>query len=341
MISRSKFHWFWSGKNYFDFNVEFLKEKKTFIRDASFLIFKDNKPCAIIVFVIKLAEKNYKVASYESLPLPWPIIDNELIDDDNLIKLIFDEIDNRAKLYDLAKVEFQLNLNKKSSQVENNFIKTIKNFNYIDKSFLSHSIDLSYEKNISIRPSYLKNMKKHKDNYKIEIIDHRNYKNEFIDEYMELHREDSGGIFRSRRTYEIQFEPVRDNNGFVVCLYSMNKHLVGALLIYHDNYSAYEPSVAVKPSEKKNYISHLLKQEAINHLIKGSIQEFELGQAHISASFSFIPNDKNYQISFFKMGWSKNNYKKIFVAEKYYKKDALKFELNDKFVSLNKYFNIK
>ena len=49
---------------------------------------------------------------------------------------------------------------------------------------------------------------------------------------------------------------------------------------------------------------------------------------------------KTSKYLFLKWAGQKNNYKKIFLLLRNIIKDALKFELNDKFVSLNKYFNI-
>ena len=52
------------------------------------------------------------------------------------------------------------------------------------------------------------------------------------------------------------------------------------------------------PEYKKFYISHILKYYAILEINKRNIKYYELGKAAISPSYNFIPNEKNYKISF-------------------------------------------
>jgi hypothetical protein len=336
LIDQSKYNWYYSTREFFNFNLQYLKERNIFLNDYSFVVLENNIPCAIVILLTRKSDAlNKTVGFYSNDDLPWPIISDDVTDKEVLYNFIFDEIDKSAKKNGISKISFKYNLNQNSKREKNNFIKTVKKFSYIDKSYLSHLAIINENKNI-IRKSYLKNIKKNIDNYNISIMNYENFDKTFYKRYMDLHIQDSGKKYRSGKTYKMQFDLVKKNKGFVIQVFSKNNYLLGALVIYHDSISAYDASVAVQNSDKEHYISHIMKFIAMRHLNEINISEYELGLASILPTINNIPSKKNYGISFFKEGWTNGIYKKVMVTEKYYDKLFLKKELT---IQLNTLIN--
>ena len=292
LIEQSKYNWYYSSKEFFDFNLQYLKERNIFLKDYSFIVTKKNIPCALVILVVtKSNVPNKIIGSYNNDGLPWPIISNNVTNKEILYDFIFDEIEQKVKKNRISKVTFKYNLNQNSKTEKNNFIKTVKKFNYIDNSYLSH-LSLLDESKKNIRKSYLKNIKKNIDNYNISIMSSKNFDKTFYKKYMNLHIQDAGKKYLSDKTYKMQLELVKQNKGFVVQVFSKNNNLLGALIIYHDKISAYDASVAVQGSNKENYVSHIMKFTAMNYLDEININEYELGSASISPSFNNIHSKK-------------------------------------------------
>lgn len=326
LIEQSEYNWFWSSIEFFNFNLQYLKERNIFLNDSSFIVTENDIPCALVILIIIKSEiKNKVIGSYNNAPLPWPIISNNFTDKEVLYNFVFDEIEKKVKEYGISKVSFSYNLNQKSKTEENNFIRTVRKFNFIDKSYLSHLAFINGNKNI-IRKSYLKNIKKNIDDCNILIMNSQNFDETFYKKYMALHIQDSGKRYRSDITYKMQFDLVKKDKGFVIQVFSKKNNLLGSLIIYHDRLSAYDASVAVLNSDKENYISHIMKYTAMQHLYEINITHYELGLASIAPTIDNIPSKKNYGISFFKEGWTNGMYKKVMVAEKYYDKLILEKE---------------
>lgn len=339
LIEKSNFHWFWSSKEFFNFNIKYLKERKLFKKDISFFVLKENIPCAFVVLVINEdLNSQISIGSYNDSPLPWPILSDEVENKEDIYDYIFKEIERRAKKYNIAKLCFSYNLNQYSKEEKTHFVNIVKKFNFVDKSYRSHLVKVNDK--VNIRKSYLKNIKKNIDNYNISIMNAENFDKTFYKKYMELHIQDSGKKYRSELTYKMQFDLVKKNKGFVVQVFSKNNFLLGSLIIYHDKISAYDASVAVLNSDKENYISHIMKYMAIQYLSKINITHYELGLAAIIPTSHNIPSKKNYGISFFKEGWTNGMYKKVMVAEKYYDKLFLKKESMLQLNNLMKHYNI-
>ena len=104
--------------------------------------------------------------------------------------------------------------------------------------------------------------------------------------------------------------------------------------------AAYDSSVAVDPDFQSDQISNLLKWEAIKYLQKLDIKYYDLGMAAIAPNYLWQPTEKNYGISFFKNGWSRDSYKRVWHADKFFSKKALSSFFDKKQKNLINYLKL-
>ena len=340
ILNKSSDHWFFSSINYNSFHIEYVKDLNLYVDNKSFFVYENESLVAIAVLIFsKDINSNLLKASYLSEPLPWPVISDDCKNRSYVYKLVFDEIQSRIKQSKINIANFAFNSTVFSKKIEDEFIKILKNYNMIDNSYYSHLIEIDDQTINKIRKSYIKNVKKHINEFTIQIIDKSTYYKNLPIDYEALHIQDAGKKVRSLKTYELQLESIKKNSGFAVQVLMRGK-LVGMLIIYVEKNSAYDGSVAVCPEYKKKYVSHILKYYAILELNKRNIKFYELGKAAISPSYNWLPDEKNFAISFFKNGWSNNVYKKVFAAEKIYTSDYLKYFSNSKNKKLKSFFKI-
>ena len=343
LISKSSDHWYFSSVDFNYFHIEYLKEQNLFADNKSFFIYENEELVALTILIFsKDTNSNLLNASYhENYPLPWPIITDECKNRDYVYQLIFDEIHKRIKQNKIASIKFILNSPVSSKKIEDEFIKILLNYNMIDNSYNSHFIELNDQTLNKIRKSYIKNVKRNINKFLVKIIHKDNYYKKLPEDYKLLHTQDRGKEVRSLKSYDLQLQAVEKNKAFAVQIFSNEDQLIGMLIIFFDKNSAYDGSVAVSPHYKKFYISHLLKYNAILELNKRNIKFYELGKAAVSPTYFFLPTEKNYKISFFKNGWSNDTYKKVFVAEKIFNSNSLKYFTGTIYNKLYDFFKIK
>lgn len=343
LISKTGDHWYFSSTDFNYFHIEYLKEQNLFVDNKSFFIYENEKLVALTILIFSRdTNSNLLNASYhENYPLPWPIISDECKNRDDVYRLIFEEIHRRIKQNKIASLKFILNYPFFSKKIEDEFLKILLNYNMIDNSYYSHFIELNDLTLNKIRKSYIKSVKRNINKFSVRIIQKDNYYEKLPKDYKSLHTQDRGKEVRSLKSYDLQLQAIKKDKAFAVQIFSNEDKLIGMLIIFLDKNSAYDGSVAVSPDYKKFSISHLLKYNTILELNKRNIKFYELGKAAISPSYNLLPTEKDYKISFFKNGWSNNIYKKVFVAEKIFNSESLKYFTSIAYKRLHDFFKIK
>lgn len=342
LISKSSNHWYFSSIDFNYFHIEYLKEQNLFEDNNSFFVYENEKLVALTILIFsRNTNSNLINASYhEDYPLPWPIISDECKNRDDIYQFIFEEIHKRIEQNKISSVKFILNSPVVTKKIEDEFTKILLNYNMIDNSYYSHFIELNDLTLSKIRKSYIKIVKRNINKFPVKIIQKDNYYEKLPKDYKLLHTQDRGKEVRSLKSYDLQLEAIKKNKAFAVQIFSNEDKLIGMLIIFLDKNCAYDGSVGVCPDYKRFSISHLLKYNAILELNKRNIKFYELGKAAISPTYNFLPTEKNYKISFFKNGWSNNIYKKVFVAEKIFNSDALKYFTGTVYKKLHDFFKI-
>lgn len=341
VVDSTYYAWFWSSYLEHQFRLSVLKASGRFVEDRSFFVYEKDKLCGLVVLVfVKSLAFDGLYASYDK-PLPWPMIMDYIADKTSMAEYMFEEIDYRIKYKGVMKASFQLSPPDKVDAFKPMFSNTLRKFKYIDGSYESHCISVSSDTLGQVRKRFRQYVRKYWELYDLSIIDSSRYYSDLPSEYMDLHVKDSGSVHRPMETYYAQLETVNKDCSFVVK--AVNKstgNTSGMLIIFASKQSAYDGSVAVDPAFKNEYVSHLMKWKAIQHMLDIGVKYYELGQVAIPPNYLSQPDDKSYGISFFKEGWSRAVVRDVFIAEKFYDKFALDQEWQEKMQGLIKYFDI-
>jgi len=305
-------------------------------------LLQEGKPCGLAPLVfVKAIDFEGIQASYD-LPLPWPMVADYVDDRIKTVDYLLDEIELRIKDAGVEMLQLMFSPPNIGSKDERGFINTLIKRGFIDSSYLSHYVDISNSPLELVRKRYKRYIKNFLEKYELRVILSDNCYKNIAEDYMDIHVKDAGKIYRPIETYEAQIELVRNEEAFLI--QAKNKHkdkIVGMLIISLTKQAAYDNSVAVDPEYQKDYVSHLMKWRAIQHLEKLGIKHYELGIAAVSPTYSWQPSSKNYGISHFKEGWSRSCMKKVFIAEKFYSKKACEGIWNRKLKDLLEFFKIE
>ena len=162
---------------------------------------------------------------------------------------------------------------------------------------LPNSID-SYKS--SIRKSYKSLVNWGRRNLNIEIIDHASPNKELFLEFKNLHYEVSKKKTRSDKTWEIQYEMLLKNEGFLI-LGFLKDELVTGGYFFSDSKNVFYGSSASRRDLFDKGLMHSIIYEAINYSATKELQTIVLGDK----LFNFNDAEKKLRdISNFKSGFS-------------------------------------
>jgi len=201
---------------------------------------------------------------------------------------------------------------------------------FIDISTNTLIIDLTdKEENLwrDLRKSYKSIINSSLINHKIKIYDHTNINEDIFKQYCNIHYLASGRKTRDKKTFDIQFDMIKNNEAFLSAIFHKNEAYADSFLFFmHSNYSSVYASGATNPDAKiKNSHSGLWK--AIQYLKNKKIKKLELDTQFYSRQLFETPSQKEINISYFKKGFG-GSITTLFRGVKYYDKDLLLSDLN-------------
>jgi hypothetical protein len=341
IVDDTSYAWFWSTYAQYRFRISVLKASGRLVGEKSFILLQEGKPCGLAPLIfVKAIDFEGIQASYDN-PLPWPMVADCV---DNRIKaadFMLDELERRIQNAGAGMLRLMLSPPSIGNEYEKWFIDTVRRRGFIDSSFLSHYVDITPSTLESVRKRYKRYVKKFWEKYECRVLESNDCYADIAGEYMDIHVKDAGKVSRPIETYEAQIDLIRSGEGFVI--QTRNKpddKLVGMLIISNFKHAAYDSSVAVDPVYREDYVSHLMKWKAIQHLQEINVNHYELGPAAVSPTYLWQPSAKNYGISHFKEGWCRLSFKKVFIAEKYYSKSAVEGLWRKKLDNLLEHFDL-
>ena len=324
VVNNTQHAWFWSTYQEHQYRLSTLKASGVLIKDSTFLLVDNNifYGLAPLVFIRSSVFDGIQ-ASYDK-PLPWPMIVDTVNDPEKVYSFIFDEIERLIIEFNVEMLSVEYSppyLNENDLSI---YLSTIRKRKFINNSYQSHFINVTPLVLNNVRKRYRRYVNKYIDKYELSIIDSHSHYSTLPLEYMGLHVKDSGATYRPLKTYENQLKCLNYGKGFIVQA-KIRDHdkVVGMLLINVFKGAAYDSSVAVDPDFQSDQISNLLKWKAIKYLQKLNIKHYDLGKAAIVPNYLWQPTEKNYGISFFKNGWSRDCYKRVWQSDKFFSKEAL------------------
>jgi hypothetical protein len=333
--------WFWSTYAQYCFRITVLKSAGNFIADDSFVLLKDGEPCGLAPLIfVKAISYNGIQAGYD-MPLPFPMIIDSVGNYSETLDYVFDEIEKRCKANNIGMIKFIFSPPCTDTTSSKFISELIFQRNFVDCSINSHCMEISSSTLHSVRKRYIRYVKKFQPKYQLTMLDANNCYEDLAKEYMALHVKDSGKQNRPLATYEGQISLIKNKEAVMVQAKNIQDNkIVGMLIVSIYKKSAFDNSVAVDPDYTNHYISHLMKWKIIQYLHNENILSYELGPSAEMPNYLLQPNKKNYGISHFKQGWSRDGMKKVFIIEKYYSKEAFQQVWLRKSESILKYFDI-
>jgi hypothetical protein len=340
-VEETSYAWFWSEYYEHCFRINVLKASLRFVKDESFFVYLDSQLCGLVPFVVvKSNDFDGLEASYDK-PLPWPLVMDSINNKKEVISFIFKNIDEKSHRHRVKKISLQYSPPGHQDDFNKYFSSVVNEYKYLSNSHFSHFVNVGSDTLTQIRKRYIRYVKKLSPFYELKIVDKKNFNNNLPKLYMSLHIKDSGSINRPLETYVAQFDYIVEGEGFAIqAINKSSKKVVGMLIICISKNCAYDGSVAVDPSYKDDFISHLMKWKAISYMNEQGINYYELGKVAESSNFLEQFSRKNHGISFFKDGWSRGESRKIHTYEKYFSKSALNETWIKKLNSLIDYYDI-
>lgn len=326
-----------------EYTLAYKPELKT--KNLSFFVYEAGKIKAIVPLTLETYETKAGPAhefSFGHGPIPASALANDLIGVKNdrkekevALEFIFNEIDRLAKLNGARRAYFTLN--PLSPSFFGRTFNYLLKFGYIDVSLNALVIDLrksEVELWNGLRRNHRRSVKKGK-NFQINFYTSANITKDIFYAYKETHHKAAGRKTRPDLTFELMYEQLKKDLGFLVEVKLEGKQ------IGFEFYSIYKNraegfSAANDPAYESLPIRHRLEWEAMLWLKKRGALFYNIGwqQYHI-LPYDF-PDKKQLDISHFKKGFGGEEVP-LFMGEKYYDKD---YFLNTYRERINKYADL-
>ena len=246
---------------------------------------------------------------------------------DKIRHALFYEIDRIALTTGAAKCNFIIDPLCGDSQTEG--YNYLTRYGYLDASLTTILIDLG--KNTSdlwkeLRASYKALINKSERIYKVFTMDAGSVTREQFDAYVEVHHKAAGRITRPQRTFDIQYEMLKNDQA---CLFGveMNSAWAGFAYFLHSKHSAYYGSGAEDPTLViETPLGPVMQWAAIKYYAQTGLKYFELDNQYFGPQLFECPSAKDMSISFFKKGFG-GSMTPLYRGIKYYDRDLMATEL--------------
>ncbi|RLC33416.1 hypothetical protein DRH14_04900 [Candidatus Shapirobacteria bacterium] len=163
--------------------------------------------------------------------------------------------------------------------------------NDIEKIFISTSIiNLSLDRKdlwSNLRKSFQSLINKGRDKFNIRVIDYQNPDFEKHEVYRKLHHKTSGMIARPIKTFDLQFDMLKEDNAILVALQDLqNDKFIAFSYFFHHNKRAYYESASDDPDYFSDTpLEHYIIWTAIEYYKKRNFNFFELGGNSLAPSY--------------------------------------------------------
>lgn len=171
--------------------------------------------------------------------------------------------------------------------------------------FFTQIIDLSLTESLlhnSLRKSYQSLINWGKKNLEIYILDIENIKYDDIESFRKIHIVTAGRETRSKQTWEIQYEMVKNGEAFIVMGEYENNLVTASLFLSSLKYCYYGVSTSNRELFEKP-ISHAIIWNAILYAKKTGCHYFEMGEQLFPNQGESLLTKKELGISTFKKGF--------------------------------------
>ncbi len=310
-----------AGPRYLQSTIQYKLERSENLQsDKSFVAFLNGKPVSCVFLPVEKHE-NFLMASFRGEYLDAPLFENLAVQ-----KAVFSSLDEIAKDNALSKIMFAID----PLAGEGGAYNYLQKYGYLDTSLLSYVIDLAKFENLlnGCRENHRRSIKEILNNKDFEVfyMDETNPSYEIHEEYRLLHHKASGRATRSKKTFDMQFEKLKQGNAALVGLRYKQKN-IASLYFEHNFDKALYVSGADDPAYAKFPLYHVLMYSAMEYFKKRGVRELDTSQpSSPSLQFDYYPDEKQLNIALFKRGFG-GDFKPLFRGVKYFSKELFEKDM--------------
>ena len=158
----------------------------------------------------------------------------------------------------------------------------------------------------NIRSRYKSLINNSLKNDKFYLFDQLNVNEEIINNFQKLHNKVSGRVTRSTQTWEIIYQMIKNDEGFLSCKFK-NKELISAGFFNHNSQHALY-GISASSSNYNSAEFHPVMWKAIEYAHRRGLKKFELGFTDIIHSKNLKWDNKDKGIAEFKKGFGGESY---------------------------------
>ena len=277
-------------------------------QDVSFIVFDEIQAYCIVGLTISTDINGFFALDYYGMPSYYkeyediPFSHNKKID-----KCIKKHIQNLFNKFDFKKIRY----------VNNDNLLSVLPLFFL-KNSCSQSIYLTQVINLGNPIEDIKYglRKGHKaainwlyKNINTKIIFSKNIKKSDINEFRKLHIKASGRETRTKKTWDVQYDMIKNNEAFIV-IGERDGSLIAAALFQYSNDTCFYSVSASNRNMFNKPVSHILIWEAIIYAKKIKCKNFELGEQ----IYDYKNKENEFNISSFKRGFGGQTIARILIS---------------------------
>ncbi|MBU4348540.1 GNAT family N-acetyltransferase [Patescibacteria group bacterium] len=312
--------------------IKFSEENGDSNLNLSFGVIEDGKLLAVIPLIAQPIPDEAGLMEFEmgGNSIPFPVLLNSIPDSlkNEIIKLIFKEIDNRAKNHKISYSRFFID--PLIEPLLNDFYKSnpLLEFGFNDSSLATNIIDLSLEEDSILRgmrkghKSDIKFALKNKDQ-EVVFFDKENISSEIFDKYKDIYFSAAGKKVGNDKRWKNTLELIKDGFAILIMIKRGGNYISGIIILCYKNKSYYGFSATLPDFKKERGVGHLLQWETIKYLKNKGFKYYETGWNFLPIISEDVYSQKELNISFFKAGFGGKKYP-LFRGEKFYDLDYSK-----------------
>ena len=304
---------------------------KRFKENISFVVIDGKQYLALCPLFIENVNNINQFSSANDY-LRSPLIDCSL--QANMRKIIskfiiknIDELALRNKV-----LKYKVMIDPLTQKLDSEQYNWLMRYGYIDASINTNIINLKETKEMlwsHIRKGHKHNIKQGRKYCKVAVWDYSNPDYEKHELYRLMHHKVSGRITRSLRTFELQYDCLKNDEAILIGLFCDNKWIAFGCFVHLNKKAIYSSSVQ-NPEELDISVplGHLMIWTAIEYYNNREFDLLEIGWQHYSTQIFDHPSKKEIDVSLFKRGFGGKTYP-LFRGIKYYDREYMKKDIDD------------
>jgi len=305
VVHESADAWFWHTRTWLEFVAEVGREY--FVDDLSFMIARDNSIVAVCPLILE-ARGGYRRFSYLGEYIPFPAFVDDLPDTERsaLIEFYVAEIERLAAEREVGYTRIAVPvLTRRRLAPAVPTLNPLVRFGFAELTWMTQVIDLTCAEHHlwhGLRKGHRSDVKRARQDLEVIFWDRECLTPEKFAEYEALHAKDAGRVTRSKRSFDMMQDWVREGHAVLVEASRAGRPVAFALLLLFGA-GAYYGSSCKDPECASLAASHVIQWESMRWLKARGYCAYDIGVQHFGSQIHHIATEKDLGIASFKRGF--------------------------------------